>query len=422
MLAGLFGRDERSISSVPWQQHPDSGWGVWPGDTAPTWSGSPVNERNAAQLLAVYGSASFITDEISTLPIDVGDAQRPSWVDAPTEGLDRIAWIGQIMWSLLFHGNAYGAVLNGTRGVSAVDILDPDRVRVTREAGRKRFYVNGAPSPVEIIHIPGRVRPGDLIGMSPVEWARQTIGLGMAAARYGAQFFENEGNMPGVIESPGAMQPDTMTNLAQQWRRKRSAGGRGLPGVLQGGATWKPTGVTNEQAQFLATRKFTSAEIIGQMFLLDPSDLGVSVEGSNLTYANLAQRNTRRVQVTLMPWIRRIEAGLSPLIPGGEYRFNVDARLRGDTRESYETLAVALAAGFMTIDEVREILGLPPRPNQAEAPTARELAEMIQKIYLGVDVVLSADEAREILNSGGAALSAGFEPGFKRQPLGGGDE
>ncbi len=216
--------------------------------------------------------------------------------------------------------------------------------------------------------------------------------------------------MPGVIEMPGTAAPDTKRDMAEAWRRKRSKSGKGLPGMLDGGATWKPTGVTNEQAQFLATRKFTAAEIAGQMFLLDPSDLGIPVDGTSLTYANLAQRNTRRVQVTLMPWIRRIESALTPLVIGGAYRFNVDARLRGDTRESYETLAVGLANGFLSIDEVREILGLTPRINVGEAPTQSELAEMIQKIYLGVNVVVTDEEARDILRKAGADLPAGPLP------------
>ena len=71
----------------------------------------------------------------------------------------------------------------------------------------------------------------------------------------------------------------------------------------------------------------------------------------------------RRLKVALMPTMRRIESALSPYLGNGEYRFDVDARLRGNTRESYETLGVATAAGFMGIDEAREILGLPDRPN-----------------------------------------------------------
>ena len=380
MLSALFPSQSRAISGVPWV-NPDTGWGSWGSDDGGlSAAGVPVTESTATQLLAVYGSATFITDEISTLPIDIDGAPRPGWVDQPSEGLDRIAWLGQIVWSLLLSGNCFLAVIGRSTNPDAVDVIDPSRVQVRRENGRKTVYIGGARSPVPVIHIPGRMRPGDLVGMSPVQWAKQSIGLGLAAMMYGADFFDGDGNMPGVIEIPGDPQEGTMQNLAAQWRRKRRSGGKGLPGVLKNGATWKPTGVTNEQAQFLATRKYTAAEIAGQMFLLDPSDLGIPVEGTSLTYANLEQRNQRRMQVALMPWIRRIESQLSELIVGGDYRFDVDSRLRGNTRESYETLAIGLAAGFLTIDEVRAILGLPARGNFAATASQQEVDEMIARL------------------------------------------
>ena len=404
MLSALFG--ERAVS-VPWSVQDDIGWGTWIGDGGVTDAGVTVDERSATSLLAVYGSATFITDEISTLPITVDGAPRPGWVDAPAEGLDRIAWLGQIVWSLLLSGNTYLAVIGDPMNPAALEPLDPRKVRVSRDGGRHLYTVAGQPSRFPIIHIPGRMRPGDLVGMSPVEYARQSIGLGLAAQQYGSDWFASDGNMPGVIQAQHPMQPETMRNLAAQWRAKRRAGGKGLPGVLQNGATWQATGVTNEQAQFLSTRAFSAAEIAGQMFLLDPSDLGIPVDGTSLTYANLEQRNTRRMQVALMPWIRRIESQLSAIIPNGDYRFDVDSRLRGNTRESYETLQVAIDAGIMTVAEVRDILGLDEQPDAGVDPD--ELARMIQTIYLGVGVVISVEEARDILNRAGADLPPGFE-------------
>jgi HK97 family phage portal protein len=370
MLSALFGH-QRAVTGVPWDESNYSAWGSWGGESgSTTWSGARVDQSSATQLMAVYGSASFITDEISTLPVTVDGAPRPKWVDNPTEGVQRISWMSQIVWSLLLPGNAYLGILGDPMNPAAIDVLDPAKVDVRRENGRKTFYVSGQPVGFPIVHIPGRMRPGDLVGMSPIDWCRQTIGIGLAAGKYGAEFFDGEGNMPGVIELPHPAQPETLRDLARQWQRKRKSGGRGLPGVIQNGGQWKPTGVNHEQAQFLQTRKWTAAEIAGQIFMLDPSDLGIPVEGSSLTYANLEQRNVRRLQVALMPWIRRIEAALTLLIPGGNYRFDVDSRLRGNTRESYETLSVAIAAGFMTVDEARDILGFDPaqRPPTMEAP------------------------------------------------------
>jgi len=135
---------------------------------------------------------------------------------------------------------------------------------------------------------------------------------------------------------------------------------------LQGGASWKPTGINHEQAQFLKTRQYSAAEIAGQMFLVDPSDLGIPVEGTSLTYANLQDRNTRRVQVTLLPWIIRLENALSSLLQQPRYvKFNVDGLLRGDQKTRYESYGVGIDKGFLLPDEAREKEDLPPLPERA---------------------------------------------------------
>jgi HK97 family phage portal protein len=159
---------------------------------------------------------------------------------------------------------------------------------------------------------------------------------------------------------PRPAQPGIMEETGRMWQRKRKSGGRGLPGVLQDGATWKPTGVTNEQAQFLATRKFTAAEIAGQMFLLDPSDLGIPVEGTSLTYANLEQRNARRVQVTLLPWIIRIEEAISELLVTSKLKFNVNGLLRGDTLSRFQAYQIGADIGVLTVDEMRGLENFSP--------------------------------------------------------------
>jgi hypothetical protein len=126
--------------------------------------------------------------------------------------------------------------------------------------------------------------------------------------------------------------------------------------VLDGGATWKPTGISNEAAQFLATRAYTAQEISGSMFLVDPSDLGIAVSGTSLTYANLTERNARRVQVTLLPWIVRVEQAISQLLRNPQYmKFNVDGLLRGDLAARYASYKVA-----SEINTAAAVVGQPP--------------------------------------------------------------
>ena len=362
MLSALFPSEGRLSNAIV----STSVWGQWPGEQSPT---TNVDETSAMQLMAVYGSVNLISSQISTLPVDVFrktgenrvEIAAPDWLMQPTPDLDLTTWVGQVLWSLLLEGNAYIRVMRSGGRVVSLEPLDPTAVTPEKSGGRTRFRVNGELIGGQVIHIKGLMRPGSLKGLSPVEYARQTIGLGLAAQDYGKEFFEGEGNMPGVIETPGPMQPETQVELAKQWQRKRRKGGRGLPGVLQGGAQWKPTAINHEQAQFLKTRQYSAAEIAGQLYLVDPSDLGIPVEGTSLTYANLQDRNTRRVQVTLLPWIIRLEKALSGLMQQTKYvKFNVEGLLRGDQKTRFETYAIGISSGILLPNEAREIEDMEP--------------------------------------------------------------
>lgn len=367
-------------------------WGDWPGDSTNV-GGVSVTELSAMQLLAVAGCVRLIADSIATLPIDTYrkdssgqqiEVEPPAWLKEPTIDLDFTAWCTQLLTSLLLHGNAYLLVQrNSTGQIVEIPIADPQSVTVFRDRGMKAFRINGSVYPGQIVHIKGMMLPGYDVGLSPLEYARQSIGLGLNALEFGADQFANFNNMPGVIEIPKRAQPDQMTAMAQAWRRARQKRNRGLPGVLEDGATWRPTGVTNEQAQFLQLRQWTAAEVAGQVFLVDPADLGIPVAGTSLTYANLEQRNIRRVQVTFLPWMIRIEKAISALLPQPRYmKFNVDGLLRGDSSTrwaiyktasdinaaaaSYNQPPVLLTAEMRDFEDLNPI-DAPPTPVAAAA-------------------------------------------------------
>ena len=379
MLRRLFG----TAPPVTEERGQATTWGNW-GDPVPSWSGVKVDRDTSLQLLTVYGCVRLICDSIATLPVDVyrerSDGSReeiatPYWLANPTVDLDYTAWCTQVLSSLLLDGNAYIAITRNDQGrIVEMIPLDPARVDVRRVGGRKTYWINGAQYPGDVLHITGAMLPGSDKGMSPVEYARQTIGLGLAAVQHGAKFFSQGQTMSGVIEHPDKLTPDRVADIAKQWARKHSGTANAyLPGVLDSGAKWAATSVTNEQAQFLQSRGFTAAEIAGQMFLVDPTDLGIGVAGSSLTYANLLERTTRRVQVTLLPWIVRIEHALSSLLARPQYvKINVDALLRGDAVQRWATYEAAArinsAAAAIGMDpvlvtrEMRDFEDLGPVP------------------------------------------------------------
>jgi HK97 family phage portal protein len=388
-------------------------WGEWQGDLPPAGQ-VQVNELTAMQLLAVAGCVKLITDSIATLPVDVYrrdsagqqfEVEEPTWLAYPTVDLDFTAWCTQVLTSLLLHGNAFLDVRRTGSRITEIPVVDPMSVTVYRDRGMKRYRINGQPYDGEIVHIKGMMLPGADVGLSPLEYARQSIGLGLEALSFGSDQFQQSLNMPGVIEIPKRAQPEQMQAMAQAWRRARARRGRGLPGVLEDGATWRATGVTNEQAQFLQLRQWTAAEIAAQVYMVDPADLGIPVAGTSLTYANLEQRNIRRVQVTFLPWMVRIEKALSMLLPQPRYmKFNVDGLLRGDSSTRWQIYATAStinsqAATYgqgpvLTTTEMRDFEDLNALPDTPPAPTPPPPADSQLNSAPPINVTIHMPEQR----------------------------
>jgi hypothetical protein len=133
--------------------------------------------------------------------------------------------------------------------------------------------------------------------------------------------------------------------------------------------------------------------------------IGAATSGSSVTYANREQRAADWLTYGLVPYLVPVEEALSALIPAEQrVKANVSAVLRSDLKTRYESYAIALDKNFLSVDEVRNLEDRKPMPPSTDGSSARDIAELIQKIYLGVDVVLTADEAREIANRAGADL------------------
>jgi hypothetical protein len=101
-------------------------------------------------------------------------------------------------------------------------------------------------------------------------------------------------------------------------------------------------------------------------------------------------------------------AAMRQLVDGGfDPNSVVEAVMTGDMSKLIHTgnVSVQLQPPGMVDVDGNPIIG------ENNKTRARELAEIVQKIYLGVGVVLTAEEARKIVNDAGGSLPAGFSPG-----------
>lgn len=332
------------------------------------------------RMISVYACQSLIADGIASLPVDhfsksagkktsLDQTKSPRWIRQPNPFQTSYAFWHRVIISLLCDGNAFLAIIRNDAGViQALWCLHPQDVQIEEGvAGDDQYRVSGVDqllSRDSILHIPAFTVPGCSRGLSPLDMAREAIGLGLTAEEFGARFFSQGTTMAGVIEHPGTPQP-AEAKLLRDMFKKTHAGIKNshTVGVLTGGASFKPITMTPEQAQFLETRRFQKAEIAllyrVPAYLVDSSV--TSTWGSGIE-----EQNKFFVDQTLMPWIVRIEQSISTfLLPGQQYlKFNLDARLRAKTKDRYEGYRTALTNGFMNADEIRALEDMDPLPKK----------------------------------------------------------
>ena len=336
---------------------------------------STVSTDSAMRLSAVFACLRLLSEAVSTLPLDTYQRSDGTRIDFPRPGYltfdppqgNRIDYLSQTMLSLLTDGNAFIATPRDRLGVPVdLVVIDPVKVEVKRldngniahDIGGERF------GPDEVMHIKGMSLPGSLRGVSPIAYARETIGLGLAAQRFGTSFFEN-GALPGaVIEAPDGMTQAAAERFSATWNaRHQGVGSANRVGVLTGGATLNKVSVSPDDAQFLETRAFQVPDV-ARIFGVPPH---LIADASNSTSwgSGLQEQNLAFGQFSLRPWIDRIEESHTRLLATHGLRdvfvkLNLDALLRASLKDRYEAAAIGIRSKFLLPNEVRALEDMPP--------------------------------------------------------------
>lgn len=371
-MASIFDFFKRENRAISYQTI----WGEGGDFSIESNAGVSINGKNAFEIVAFFSAVSLISDTISTLPVDAfiridGDRKpyrpRPAWVDQPDVDTTRQAHYGAVVTSLLVYGNAYTRVYRNRQGeVTNLVALDPQTVRVERSSiGRKVFYIGDSTKPLtsdEVIHIIDLAEPGSLTGISRINKLKDALGVATALQNYAAKFFSQGATTQGVIEFPGNLTPEQAKNLAEGfdsrhkgWRKSHKTG------VLSGGATYKPTQVPNDQAQFLDSRKF-AVEEMARAFNIPLHMMGIPGTAS---YSSIEQNNLQFISHTLRPILEKLEWSYSKLLPtpAAFIKFNFNALLRGDLQSRMTSYSIGTQAGFMSVNDVRRLEDLSPVDN-----------------------------------------------------------
>lgn len=361
-----FWRRRSEQRSISFQDY----WGSAIDASSPVKAGSM---ETALRLIPVYAANRLISETIASFPLQayrkVGLEHRqpiklPPLFEDPTVFGTTHEWVQRAVSSLVLRGNAFGYVteFTGTMTPRRIEWLHPDEVEPldNRAVARPRwFWLGREVEPDRMVHIPGLVLPGQILGLSPIRYFAMTTETGLLAQEFGRDWFRNGAVPSAILEAEGVVTED-QANIVKK-RFMQAARGR-EPVALGSGVKYRAITVPPDEARMIETLKL-SVNQIASIYGIPAERIG-GESGSSRSYANREQDSLDLLTYSLQPYITKLEAHFFQLLARPQYvKFNADAVVRADLKTRYEAHSMALADGWKSKDEVRSTEDLPPLPD-----------------------------------------------------------
>lgn len=340
-----------------------------------TSAGIHINETVALGIPAVYACIRVLTEAIASLPLmtyerfDNGDKERAKTFslyrllhDSPNPLMTSFELRELLVGHLCLRGNAYCYIERDNGEVVALWPLHPDKVTV-EVVGRELVYKHQNDGtektyPMsDILHIRGLSSDG-IIGFSPLTLLRDTFGYSKAVQDYSSSYFKNDASPGGILTTAATLSTENKLNLREAWTGGHQGKGKHHKiAIVDNGLKWESIGVSPQDSQLIESQKFSVVEI-ARCFRIP---LNMLQDLDRATYNNITEMNRGFLIHTLQPWLTRIEQAMSKslLTESEKEKYFIEhltqGFLRADTKTRFESYKVAIDAGFLTVDEVRQL-------------------------------------------------------------------
>lgn len=337
-----------------------------------------------------YRAVKLISEAAAALPLVLQDQNARydmhpllDLIRQPNAAQGRAEMFEAIYGYLLLTGNAYVEAVPGQgRLPGELHVLRSDRMNVVPGqdgwpvaydyvvGGRThRFPVSPELSP--ICHIKNFHPQDDHYGLAPVQAAAVAVDVHGSASSWSKALLDNAARPSGAMVYKGVDGQGSLT--AEQYDRlvgememhHQGARNAGRPMLLEGGLDWKPMGFSPSDMEFQKTKEAAAREI-AMAFGVPPMLIGIP---GDATYANYQEANRALFRLTVLPLAARVTAALSAWLSkftGETIELKPDLdQIPALAAERDQQWARVGAADFLTTNEKRAILGLPPLTEDA---------------------------------------------------------
>ena len=353
-------------------------------------SGVVVNQHTALTLSWVWQATNIISNDVGKLPLvlydrsDLDNRQKALMHPAyklikrsPNRFMNAKTFKALLTSQALLTGNGLAAIIRDKRGApielipldpskTKIDIVDGEPMYLTKfegeETERALFYRN-------VLHIKGLGNNG-YWGHDVVSLARNSFGLGLAAEKHGSSTFKNNARPSVVLESEASLDQEKADQIIKSWATMHSGvDNASKTALLSGGLQAKVISMSNENTQWIESRKFQREEV-ASWFNISPNKLGSSDQASS--YRSAEASNQAYLDSTLMNWLvtweeecdRKLISDRQLANESLEFEFLTASLLRADLLTRYQAYQIAIQGEFMNPNEVRRLENMPKRTDE----------------------------------------------------------
>lgn len=403
-------------------------WPISPGASAPpinavrSSTGQIIRPETALALSSVWACTWLIASTLSTLPFILNRKKSGNYGEPaddnplytvlgskPNQQMSASTFWQVMLASLGLWGNGYAVKTTNSKGdVVILDPLRPEYVIPYKDAdtGLIRYkYIKESENddfPADkILHLKDRTLDG-LVGLSRIEFARNSLGLAAGAEGASAQVYRSGLRAGGFLKSINFLKADQRALLKKSLDsftgEGRDAGGLM---VLEGGLDFEALSMKPADVELLASRAF-SVEDICRWFGVPPVLIGHASAGQTMWGTGIEQILLGFLSLTLRPYVRSIEmeVGRSLIKPGDQaslyLTIDTDDLLGADSAARSALYSSYAQNGLMTRNEIRAKEDLPAMDG-GDSLTVQ--SNLVQLDRLGLAGAQDANQVKNILRA-----------------------
>lgn len=347
--------------------------------------GEPMN------LSGVYNCVEMMSNTMSKLPLFVMDNNTKKHIDddnlykvlniQPNQNMNATVYKKLIETWRLIYGNAY--VLPVRKGLKLTELLPihPSCVDIFKKNSNVLYRVNLNGTtyifrPDEICHLKAYTLDG-IKGISPLEYARIVLNVGLNQENFQQDFYSNGGRPSGVLKTEADLSSKKVKRgdkevsykeiLQEEWS-KTSAGNKKAfyTAILDNGLNYQTIQQISPADMDFVNSKTVNLEDIARFFNIPPYKLGVGKQ----TYSSNEQASIDYITNSIIPVLYQYENEYTLKVllnnersKGWVIKGNIEAEMRGDTSTRANWYDKMRSMGVYSINEIRALENLPDIEN-----------------------------------------------------------